>query len=460
MNIVANIKGYGEQRLFLVPDPNYPDSRFFLVLSQDDLDSPQVVLELKGDRFEIVTDNSLLFYETQEKTAFDERLTQLARDVRDALVRGEDLAASDLPEHPETVKPYDPELIDVREAPMSVQQVYLMICDGDINLSPDFQRNVVWDSKRKSRLIESMLLRIPLPVFYFSQGKDGKLAVVDGLQRLTAIKAFMDDMLPLSELEYLTELNGLTYSQLKRHDLYWRRLKLTKLSANVIQPGSPTKVRYDIFRRLNTGGRPLNNQELRNCMASPALRESLKRMAHSYEFKLATGNSIDDNRMEAQEMALRFMRFWDWMSTSGGISAYKGEMDAVLDEWTEEVSQSKDFPFGACEQDFINSMINAHHLFGRHAFRKVFTGHNDSSHRSLLNKALFLSFSVVLSRFVPAVVKDKVGYGGWIGRLADIIDSDTEESREIMRLLSYGTNGAKNIRAAFDIAERLASELQ
>ena len=464
MDILANIKKIGEQRLYLVPDSSEPNKKFYLVLSQEDLDSPKATLILTDSNgkavFDIVGENQFSFYEDQEKMDFIDRLNALANDVREALAQGVDLSSLDLPEHAGKMKPYDPELIDVRDSPISVFQAYTMILDKDINLSPDFQRNVVWDSKRKSRLIESILLRIPIPVFYFSQGKNGKLSVVDGLQRLTAIKSFMDNELKLSELEYLTELNGLTYADLqKKYDLYWRRFKLTKLSANIIQPGSPTKVRYDIFRRLNTGGRPLNNQELRNCMASPSLRNTLRAMAHSSEFMEATSNSIDDVRMQSQEMVLRFMRFWTWMKYNGSIGEYKGEMDTVLDDFTDEVSLNDNFPFAEGDADFKNAMINATYLFGRHAFRKVFKGFSNDSPRSLINKALFLAFSVVLSRFNPEDVKNKASKGEWITKLADVIDNNTSESLEIMKLISYGTNGVKNIKAVFAVAEKLAESL-
>lgn len=224
MDILANIKKIGEQRLYLVPDSSEPNKKFYLVLSQEDLDSPKATLNLTDSNgkavFEIVGENQFSFYENQEKMDFIDRLNALANDVREALAQGVDLSSLDLPEHAGKMKPYDPELIDVRDSPISVFQAYTMILDKDINLSPDFQRNVVWDSKRKSRLIESILLRIPIPVFYFSQGKNGKLSVVDGLQRLTAIKSFMDNELKLSELEYLTELNGLTYADLQKNTIF------------------------------------------------------------------------------------------------------------------------------------------------------------------------------------------------------------------------------------------------
>lgn len=460
MEIIANIRNYGDQRLFVVPDALEPERKFYLVISQEDIDTPKATLILNDDKFEIKGTSELEFHELEEQNDFQVKLDALASEVKAAIARGEDLSAIDIPEHIEKVKPYDPELIDVREAPISVLQAGMMINDEDINLSPDFQRNSVWDSKRKSRLIESILLRIPLPAFYFSQRKDGTLSVVDGLQRLTAINEFMKGALKLSELEYLTELNGLSYDDLKKkHQLYDKRFKLTKLSAYIIQPDSPVKVRYDIFRRLNTGGRPLNNQELRNCMASPELRKSLKNMADSDEFKSATGHSINDVRMQAQEMALRFMRFWSWMENPAGISVYKGDMDFTLDEFTEDAAQMNGFPFEECEKAFKRAMVNSSYLLGKHAFRKVFRGYTATSNRSLINKALFLSFAVVLSKFDTETVTNAAQPGEWISKLADLIDGDSNESRETMRLLSYGTNGVRNIRRAFAVADQLASEL-
>lgn len=202
MDILANIKKIGEQRLYLVPDSSEPNKKFYLVLSQEDLDYPKATLNLTDSNgkavFEIVGENQFSFYENQEKMDFIDRLNALANDVREALAQGVDLSSLDLPEHAGKMKPYDPELIDVRDSPISVFQAYTMILDKDINLSPDFQRNVVWDSKRKSRLIESILLRIPIPVFYFSQGK------------MVSCRSLMDfrDSQPLSLL-WITNLNYL-----------------------------------------------------------------------------------------------------------------------------------------------------------------------------------------------------------------------------------------------------------
>jgi len=167
--------------------------------------------------------------------------------------------------------PYDPEKIKVRSDKIPVTLIAQMISNGDIDLNPDFQRNLVWDHIQKSRLIESILLRIPLPMFYFAEDKDGKLSVVDGLQRISTIKEFMDNKFPLKKLQYLDESCGGRYYESKGRKegidaKYFRWFNLTNLSANIIDPTSPYKVKYDIFRRINTGGRPLNNQEIRNCL--------------------------------------------------------------------------------------------------------------------------------------------------------------------------------------------------
>lgn len=109
--------------------------------------------------------------------------------------------------------PYNPKLIRVDTKTFSIGQMNDLIKRGDVDLSPDFQRGFVWnDITRKSRLIESLLLRIPIPVFYFAQDEEGLFQVVDGVQRLTVIKSFMNNEFKLKNLEYLSECNGKYYN--------------------------------------------------------------------------------------------------------------------------------------------------------------------------------------------------------------------------------------------------------
>lgn len=183
-------------------------------------------------------------------------------------------SADEEEEEKEKINPYNPKLIRVDTKPFSIFQISQMIENEDIDLSPDFQREFVWnDITRKSRLIESLLLRIPLPVFYFAQDEEGLFQVVDGVQRLTVIQSFMKNEFKLKNLEYLHECEGKWFrnpnveKDMSLSGIYTRRIEQTQLFINVIDPQTPYRVKYDIFKRINTGGKTLNNQEIRNCLA-------------------------------------------------------------------------------------------------------------------------------------------------------------------------------------------------
>lgn len=455
MQITLNLKGYGETKLSVLPldDKNKGTETapkdFVLVFCEDDIENPFMRLQLtEENKFKILNQREV------EETDDDliDKLNDLAIRVVEAIQLGIDLSAISLSKRA-LEKPYNPDQIRVESKTFSIRLIYDMIKDGDLDLSPDFQRNVVWDSYRKSRLIESILLRIPLPMFYFSQDEEGKLFVVDGLQRLTAIKEFMDNKLVLRDLEYLSgTCEGKTYNKEnnKIEEKYYRWFNMTQLSVNVIDPQSPSKVKYDIFRRLNTGGRPLNAQELRNCLAKERVRKALREMAGLSSFKKATGNSISDTRMDAQELALRFI-FFRFHYKKGAVKKYTGNMDLDLDDFVDLLNKMGDFEFDKYVAEFDSAMKIARYLFGRHAFRKVYINTVKDSPKSLVNKALFVSWSVLLADYDYNKVKNSLDNYCFISILGERISSDDE----YYRALSYGTNGRKNILIAFEVAEQI-----
>lgn len=454
MQITLNLKGYGETKLFVLPlddkEAKIKESprNFVLVYCEDDITNPFMKLQLTGDnKFKIISQREI--DETEEDLM--DKLNHLAIKVVEAIQLGFDLSAVSLSNRA-LEKPYNPDQIRVESKTFSIRLIYDMIKDGDLDLSPDFQRNVVWDTFRKSRLIESILLRIPLPMFYFSQDEEGKLFVVDGLQRLTAIKEFMENKLVLKDLEYLSNTcEGKTYSkENKIEEKYYRWFNMTQLSVNVIDPQSPSKVKYDIFRRLNTGGRPLNAQELRNCLAKEKVRSALREMAALPSFKKATGNSISDTRMDAQELALRFI-FFRFHYKKNAIKKYSGNMDLDLDDFVDLLNKTSDFEFDKYILDFDTAMKISYHLFGRHSFRKVYMDTEKDSPRSLINKALFVSWSVILADYDFERVKKIVKKYSFIPLLGKWITED----EYYYRALSYGTNGRWNILKAFSVAEEI-----
>ena len=203
---------------------------------------------------------------------------------------------------------YDPALIRVDPRTFSLHQIIDMLDAGELDLTPDFQRKKVWKPWQKSRLIESIFLRIPLPAFYFAADGDGLIHVVDGLQRLSTIYDFVkgsSDFSKLSGLEYLTEaqLGGMEWDTIGSS--WKRRLHTTQIFAHVIDPQTPMPVKFQIFRRLNQGGEPLNSIEIINSICRRRSRDFLRKLANSSIFLKWTEEKLKDHpRMEDRDSVL------------------------------------------------------------------------------------------------------------------------------------------------------------
>ncbi len=396
-----------------------------------------------------------------------------------------------------TDRPYDPTKIRVDPKTFSLRQILDMISDKDLDLAPDFQRKKVWKGKEKSRLIESVLLRIPLPAFYFSADGDGRMKVVDGLQRLSTIHDFVrggDDQkggFPLRDLEYLTEgVLGNRYGDLDQN--WTRRIQQTQIFVNVIDPQTPTQVKFDIFKRLNTGGTPLNAQEIRHCMSNQRSREFLKACTGGYlyaddtdedehtgptfEVYQANGGVLPKKvflkansaasafceatnwamwnhvRMADREVVLRFCAF---RLIGGDLTRYatSNSMDDFLTATTEQLddkSKVSDKVLAEIAADLERAMGNARELFGDQAFRKWRT--RDDEGRNPINRALFESWGVVLSDYAwdrlephkPKIVS--------IARRKMSKDSSYIES------ISSGTGDAAKVERRFSVARAIVQE--
>ena len=356
------------------------------------------------------------------------------------------------------INPYDPDKIKVRSDKIAVSILSKMIDNHSIDLNPDFQRNLVWNNFQKSRLIESILLRIPLPMFYFAEDNESNLSVVDGLQRISTIKEFMDNKFPLKNLQYLNDTCEGKYYESKGNKVgldtkYLKWFDLTSISANIIDPSSPPKVKYDIFRRINTGGRPLNNQEIRNCLMGKGLRESLKNMSALEDFKSATDYSIKSTRMEDQEIALRFLYFYELYERKKNIDEYNGYMDLVLDEYTDKHVKTSQQHLEKYVQKFTNAMKNAEHLIGsKYAFRKIQNKDiQPNSYKQLINKALFVCCSILLADYDSEIIASNNNANSLTNLIADKIESD----KQLIYYLSYGTNGKANLLYTFGVLNEL-----
>ncbi len=356
------------------------------------------------------------------------------------------------------LNPYDPEKIKIRRDLLSLREMLTMMEDDmAIDLNPEFQRNFVWDNARKSRLIESLLLGIPIPLFYFAENKNGTFNVIDGLQRMTVFRQYMLNEFPLKGLEYLEDCEGLYFKsdgvKVKPEKALpipmMRRVAGTQVVVNVIEASSPAEVKYDIFKRINIGGKPLNNQEIRNCMAKPVVRTMLKNCAHHEKFIQATGNSISDKRMDGQEMVLRYCGFW---LTKRGLATYSGSMTSFLDGIIEKLNEMKETDLQRIQKEFLNAMHNCYHLFGRYCFRKVLTEHLQSKRSQSLNKSMFTVWGIVLSDYKPEKV---TGYNDFES-FAHIQAKELDKKGEFYDKVTTKTNDRLILNRVFDIVEQLA----
>lgn len=289
-------------------------------------------------------------------------------------------------------KPFDPKKIDITVKPLIIDSLIkrMKSVPPRIDLNTEFQRRGnLWKEDAQSRLIESLLVRIPLPAFYFDGSDDNDWKVVDGLQRLTTLKRFIIDKdLKLQNLEFHDKFNGYGFDDLL--PFLRGRIEETQITVYIINPGTPPDVKYNIFRRINTGGLILKSQEIRHALNQGLPADYVKELAELPEFKKATQNLlVDHKRMEDRDFVTRFIAFYH------GYGNYQSDLDdflyramADLNDLTEEERQQM-------KEDFIKAMKAAFNLFGEYAFRKIFVGDN---RKYPLNKALFDTWAFNLSR--------------------------------------------------------------
>lgn len=342
-------------------------------------------------------------------------------------------------------EPYDVSLINVRSDRYSIYDVMRKIRIGEIILFPEFQRRFVWKEVQQSRLIESILLRIPLPSFYLDATNDDRWLVVDGLQRLNTLYRFMEKKeLVLDKLEFLgKELNGLTYDKIPRK--FQRLLETTQLSVYVITPETPIEAKFTIFKRINTGGMVLSGQEIRHCLYQGKATKLLERLASLPEFELATCNSISRRRMFDRECALRFCAFYP-----DKYSEYtKPDLDNFLGNAMQSINNMNDSEIQGLENAFRDAMQKAYLVFGEYAFRKVFV---ESGRRNPINKALFETWSVCLQKYPIDILK----------RCKDIIFElfiyVINKDKYFLDSITQGTGDVKKVQERFLTVEKIIRE--
>jgi hypothetical protein len=343
-------------------------------------------------------------------------------------------------------RPFDPEHIKVRTDKKTIDLILRRIDHQEMELAPEFQRRArIWDPVRKSRLIESLLLRIPLPVFYVAEERNETWVVVDGLQRLTTIYDFAKGLFALGGLEYLTHLHGKTFSALPRN--MQRRIEETELVINVIEAGTPDEVMINIFKRINTAGVPLTGQEIRHALNKGPARDYLAQLAKSDAFRKATNGSVKDDRMAARECVLRFIAF----RLTQPNQYLTNDLDGFLNKAMRALNVMSAEERSKWRVDFERAMEAATEIFTTDSFRKKYDD-DPNARRNPISKALFEVWGVNLAQRSDSELKE-------LYQNKDKVRSEfitlMKTDREFDEAVSYATGVPERVKKRFSAVTKL-----
>ncbi len=277
-----------------------------------------------------------------------------------------------------------------------VEVIVKKIQNKNIILRPQYQRDFIWDETKSSLLIESILLNIPLPPIYLAEedDDDGTLSVIDGLQRLSAFLGFYEDKFALRSMESegLADLNKLTYSGLKKNCPRAKRiLNRGNIRTIIINKGSDPGIKYDIFKRLNSGSAKLNDQEIRNCIYHGSLNDAIMgtydQTSQNYN---KDGLRHDQYLMKAMNLKEAHPRYIDAEAVLRMLAIiqyrndidnkYKGSMKLLLNDFMED---NRDREKGYIEQlsiIFKSTMEKIYQVFGDKTFKRF---HNENVKKQL-----------------------------------------------------------------------------
>ncbi len=307
-------------------------------------------------------------------------------------------------------------------------------------MNPDFQRDFLWHEDKQSKLIESVIMRIPLPVFYMAENAEGRMVVVDGLQRLSTFKRFVGGELRL-RLPDRPELDGKRFADLPPK--FQNRVEDCNLIFYIIDSKTPEQARLDIFERVN-GGQQLTRQQMRNCLYMGKATQFLKDEAQTEIFRKATGDSLNPWTMRDRELVNRFCAF----QILGAGAYQRDDMDDFLARSLVRMNEMSDTELSDLSGMLRHGLANNYLLFKRHAFRKH---ESDQEKRGVLNASLWDVMSTGLSHYSTPQ-----------------IEAQAESLREAVYYLlwdeafdtaiTHGPNDPRKVKTRFDMVRKMLQE--
>lgn len=268
---------------------------------------------------------------------------------------------------------------------MSVGEVISLYKDGELDIHPEFQRFYRWTTGQKSKLIESLLLGIPLPSLFVSQRPDGKWDVIDGLQRLSTIFQLTGDLkdhagnpvepLVLQRTHYLPELEGMRWesedAKLELPQSAKLKIKRARLDLKIVLNTSDPSAKYELFQRLNTGGSLATDQEVRNClllMINPQFFEWLSELGKDENFKLSV--PLSERALEERYDLELLVRFLVLRTLADDKLRQIIELGPFLTDRIVDLAQSNTYDFTTEKRAFRRTFELLATTLGDDAFKK------------------------------------------------------------------------------------------
>ena len=327
----------------------------------------------------------------------------------------------------------------IRHETRTIQDVVRRIEQKRYIMDPDFQRDFIWEEAKQSKLIESVAMRIPLPVFYLAEDIEGRMIVVDGLQRLSTFTRFFDDKLVLA-LPEQSDLHKRRFSDLSPK--LKNRIEDCNLIFYIIDSKVPERAKLDIFERVNSG-LPLTRQQMRNALFSGNATRFLREETQSTIFLEATGKGLNRRTMRDREFVNRFCAF-DLL----GHQEYPGDMDDYLARCLVYMNQMDEKELSLLSAKFHRGLHNNLLLFKQHAFRRHSQG---QQYKTVLNASLWDVMSTGLSNYREDAV---------LARSNQVKNAvyDLLEDPIFVDSITRGTSGGSRVKTRFAMSQQALKE--
>ena len=334
---------------------------------------------------------------------------------------------SELPPAADAPAGLDPSRLDMETRQLPLEELMARLRGGELDIGPSPVDGEAWSDATKSRLVESLLIRIPLPAFYVDAADEDRWVVIDGRRRLSALGGFMlDKAFALRELEYLTELDGQGYDDLARAQK--RRLGETLVTVELVKPGTPTAIRCNVFLRINPR---LSPQQVRDAVIRGAGSELVGALADGEALRSATG--IGESTAADRESVLRFLAVFP-LAHPPGVRSFPDLLTETVEALGEE-SLDGMLRRHLLAQRFEAAMGIAARLFEGRAFRS-----GDGA--ETVSPALLEIWSVALARFDP-------GEGGrLLAKREEVIKAFTEllHDQDFAAAVAPGIDDPESVR--------------